>query len=240
MDAKKAITTNSWNNNRTVQALLFFLTGTTNSWYQSLVEKPTSFTEFKLAFLQYFCDPNTLQDAVTLTRDFESAEQEANHTQAINLAINRTSDINAKITQLSEKLTQKIEGFLARTTGTYQPPQRKDNNNNSRYPQQQLWRSDPCNCYYCQKLGHIVHDCRRKIMNQNQGNPYQQPRYQQNMVPQYFILQNQLPLYTQQVLYTQPLSQNYYQPPPITQAISHYQTSPYSPSKPRAIDYNQE
>ncbi|KAG9289639.1 hypothetical protein G9A89_014374 [Geosiphon pyriformis] len=198
-NAEKAITAN-------VQALPFFLTRTANSWYQSLAEKPTSFTKFKLAFLQYFCDLNTLirlqnqfsiikqkdheavttylgqfnqilhqilaierdyytmvqvlnqfikelwssilrsirpchltslQDAVTLARNFESAEQEVNHTQAVNLAINGTSDIDAKITQLSKKLTQKIEGFLDRTTGTYQPPQQRENNNNSRYPQQQ-------------------------------------------------------------------------------------------------------
>ncbi|KAG9299511.1 hypothetical protein G9A89_020682 [Geosiphon pyriformis] len=83
------------------------------------------------------CHPTSLQDTVILTCDFESAEQEANHTQTVNLAINKTSDIDAKITQLSEKLTQKIEGFLAGTTGTYQPPQRRENNNNSRYPQQQ-------------------------------------------------------------------------------------------------------
>ncbi|KAG9299053.1 hypothetical protein G9A89_020366 [Geosiphon pyriformis] len=51
------------------------------------------------------------------------------------------------------------------------------------------------------------------------------------MVPQYSILQNQPPLYTQQVPYTQP--------PPMTQAIPHYQTSSYSLSRPRAIDYNQ-
>ncbi|KAG9285619.1 hypothetical protein G9A89_009259 [Geosiphon pyriformis] len=202
-DAEKAITANSWNNDHTIQALPFFLTRTTNSWYQSLAEKPTSFTEFKLAFLQYFCDSNTLirlqnqfsiikqknheavttylrrfnqilhqilaierdyytivqvlnqfikglqssilrsvrprhptslQDAVTLAHDFESAEQEANHTQAVNLAINRTSNINTKIIQLSEKLTQKIEIFLTGTTGTYQLPQQKENNNNSRYP----------------------------------------------------------------------------------------------------------
>ncbi|KAG9306525.1 hypothetical protein G9A89_004722 [Geosiphon pyriformis] len=44
--------------------------------------------------------PTSLQDAITLAHNFESAEQEANHTQAINLAINRTFDINAKITQL--------------------------------------------------------------------------------------------------------------------------------------------
>ncbi|KAG9294755.1 hypothetical protein G9A89_008234 [Geosiphon pyriformis] len=179
-DTEKAITT-----------LLFFLTGTANSWYQSLAEKPISFTEFKLTFLQYFCDPNTLiqlqnqfsiikqkdhevvttyfgqfnqilhqilaikrdyytavqvlnqfikglqSNTITLTCNFEFAEQEASHTQAVNLAINKTSDINAKITQLSEKLTQKIEEFLAGTTGTYQPPQWKENNNNSRYPQQQ-------------------------------------------------------------------------------------------------------
>ncbi|KAG9284364.1 hypothetical protein G9A89_023621 [Geosiphon pyriformis] len=168
IDAKKAITTNGWNDDRTVQALPFFLTGTADSWYQSLAEKPTSFTEFKLAFLQYFCDPNTLirlqnqfsiikqkdHEAITtylrqfnqilhqilaIKRDYytASAEQEANHTQAVNLAINRTSDINAKITQLSEKLTQKIEEFLAGTTGTNQPPQWRKNNNNSRYLQQQ-------------------------------------------------------------------------------------------------------
>ncbi|KAG9294591.1 hypothetical protein G9A89_008070 [Geosiphon pyriformis] len=166
--------------------------------------------------------PTSLQDTIALTCNFES------------------------ITQLSEKLTQKIKGFLARTTEIYQPPQWRENNNNSRYPQQQNhqqqqqpWRSDLYNCYYCQKPGHIARDYRKKIMDQNQGNSYQQPRYQQNMVPQYFIPQNQLPLYTQQVPYTQPPPQNYYQPPPITQAIPHYQISPYSPSKPRAIDYNQ-
>ncbi|KAG9307394.1 hypothetical protein G9A89_017223 [Geosiphon pyriformis] len=192
------------------------------------------------------CHLTSLQDTITLARDFESAEQEVNHIQAINLAINRTSNINAKITQLSEKLTQKIKGFLAGTTETYQPPQQKENNNNNRYPQQQNhqqqqqpWRSDLHNCYYCQKPEHIAHDCRRKIMDQNQGNPYQQPRYQQNMVPQYSIPQNQPSLYAQQVPYTQLLLQNYYQPPPITQAISHYQTSPYSPFRPQAIDYNQ-
>ncbi|KAG9294807.1 hypothetical protein G9A89_008499 [Geosiphon pyriformis] len=74
---------------------------------------------------------------ITFTRDFESAEQEANHIQAINLAINGTSDIDTKIIQLSEKLTQKIERFLARTAETYQQLQWRESNNNSRYSQQQ-------------------------------------------------------------------------------------------------------
>ncbi|KAG9287978.1 hypothetical protein G9A89_017573 [Geosiphon pyriformis] len=288
-DTEKAVTANGWNDNCTVQALPFFLIRTTNLWYQSLAEKPTSFTEFKLTFLQYFCDPNTLirlqnqfsiikqkdheavttylrrfnqilcqilaierdyytavqvlnqfikrlqrphhptslQDAITLACNFESAEQEMNHTQAVNLAINRTSDIDAKITQLSEKLTQKIKRFLAETTRTYQPPQRRENNNNSRYPQQQNrqqqqqpWRSDPHNCYYCQKPGHIAYDCRRKIMNQNQGNPYQQPKYQQNMVLQYFISQNQPPLYAQQVQTNSELSR------PIPHGLAQSQPTP--------------
>ncbi|KAG9304143.1 hypothetical protein G9A89_019705 [Geosiphon pyriformis] len=143
VDAEKAITTNGWNDDHTIQALPFFLTKTADLWYQSLAEKPTSFTEFKLTFLQYFCDLNTLirlqnQFSIIKQKDHEaSAEQEANHTQTVNLAINGTSDIDAKITQLSEKLTQKIEGFLAGTTETYQSSQQRENNNNNRYPQQQ-------------------------------------------------------------------------------------------------------
>ncbi|KAG9287729.1 hypothetical protein G9A89_004132 [Geosiphon pyriformis] len=279
MDTKKAITANSWNDDHTVQALPFFLTGTANLCiikqkdYEAVTTYLGRFNQILRQILAIERDYYTiaqvlnqfikglqssilrsvrprhstsLQDAITFARDFESAEQEANHTQAVNLAINGTSDIDVKIIQLSEKLTQKIEGFLAGTTGTYQPPQWRENNNNSKYSQQQnhqqqqqSWRSNPHNYYYCQKLGHIACNCRRKIMDQNQGNPYQQPRYQQNIVSQYSIPQNQPPLYAQQVSYTQPLSQNYYQLPPMTQAIPYYQTSPYSPSRPQTIDYNQ-
>ncbi|KAG9306255.1 hypothetical protein G9A89_016159 [Geosiphon pyriformis] len=71
-------------------------------------------------------------------RAIQSTEQEANYTQAVNLAINGTSNIDAKITQLSEKLTQKIEEFLAGTTETYQLSQWRKNNNNNRYSQQQI------------------------------------------------------------------------------------------------------
>ncbi|KAG9302008.1 hypothetical protein G9A89_021052 [Geosiphon pyriformis] len=160
VDAEKAITVNTIERDyyTAVQVFNQFIKGLRSSILKSV--RP--------------CHLTSLQDAITLIRDFESAKQEANHTQGVNLVINRTSDIDAKITQLSEKLTQKIEGFLARTTRTYQPPQWRENNNNSRYSQQQnrqqqqqLWRSDPHNCYYCQKPGHIIRDCRRKIMDQN-------------------------------------------------------------------------
>ncbi|KAG9294910.1 hypothetical protein G9A89_003250 [Geosiphon pyriformis] len=41
--------------------------------------------------------PDTFQDAVTCTRDFESAKSEANHTQAINLVINGSSELDSKL-----------------------------------------------------------------------------------------------------------------------------------------------
>ncbi|KAG9289247.1 hypothetical protein G9A89_002590, partial [Geosiphon pyriformis] len=183
VDTEKAITANGWNDDHTIQALPFFLIGTANSWYQSLAEKSTSFTEFKLAFLQYFSIERdyytvaqvfnqfikglwsgilrfirsrhltSLQDTVTLIRDFESTKQEANHTQAINLAINGTSDINTKITQLKKIIT----------TANIHSNRTVNNSNN---------------------LGDPI--------------PATQLRYQQNIIPQYSIPQNQLPLYTQQ------------------------------------------
>ncbi|KAG9287988.1 hypothetical protein G9A89_017583 [Geosiphon pyriformis] len=143
-----------------VQALPFFLTRTTNSWYQSLAEKPTSFTEFKLAFLQYFsikrnyyivaqvfiqfikrlqssilrsvrlCHPTSLQDVVTLTCNFESAEQEVNHTQAVNLAINGTSDINPEL----QELTNHPNGKKITTTADTHSNRTVSNSNNLRDP----------------------------------------------------------------------------------------------------------
>ncbi|KAG9293787.1 hypothetical protein G9A89_019125 [Geosiphon pyriformis] len=44
--------------------------------------------------------PGTLQDAVTHTRDFESAESKANHVQAINLVINRSFELDSKLENL--------------------------------------------------------------------------------------------------------------------------------------------
>ncbi|KAG9297191.1 hypothetical protein G9A89_019472 [Geosiphon pyriformis] len=137
-----------------MQAILYFLKDTADLWYQSLINKPQDFDAFKVKFLRYFSNNNsinclvnmfttmkqgetktvttylkcfhqnlhqiqaintnyftapqilnqfirglcssilqhvwllhsgTLQDAVTRAKDFESAESEANHAQAINL-----------------------------------------------------------------------------------------------------------------------------------------------------------
>ncbi|KAG9301280.1 hypothetical protein G9A89_012663 [Geosiphon pyriformis] len=81
--------------------------------------------ELHSSLLQRVCPmhPQTLQDAVTNTRDFELAELEANHAQAINLVMNRSSDLDSKLKQLSDSINQKLEGYLADNYTIYQPPQ---------------------------------------------------------------------------------------------------------------------
>ncbi|KAG9295959.1 hypothetical protein G9A89_011811 [Geosiphon pyriformis] len=65
--------------------------------------------------LQHVCPLHSanLQATVTYARDFESAELEANHTQAINLVMNRSSDLNSKLKQINDTINQKIEEYLA-------------------------------------------------------------------------------------------------------------------------------
>ncbi|KAG9291732.1 hypothetical protein G9A89_012017 [Geosiphon pyriformis] len=65
----------------------------------------------------------TLQDAVTCTRNFESAESEANHAQAVNLVMNRSSELDSKLEKFSELINKRLEGYLADNYAIYQPPQ---------------------------------------------------------------------------------------------------------------------
>ncbi|KAG9287235.1 hypothetical protein G9A89_008865 [Geosiphon pyriformis] len=57
--------------------------------------------------------PVDLLTAVTYARDFETAELEANHAQAVNLVMNRLSDLDSKLKQFSDSINQKLEGYLA-------------------------------------------------------------------------------------------------------------------------------
>ncbi|KAG9290030.1 hypothetical protein G9A89_010336 [Geosiphon pyriformis] len=57
---EKAITANRWNDTRAFQVIFYFLQNTTNSWYQSLAAKPQTFQEFKVAFLGYFSNNNSI------------------------------------------------------------------------------------------------------------------------------------------------------------------------------------
>ncbi|KAG9303484.1 hypothetical protein G9A89_018380 [Geosiphon pyriformis] len=138
---------------------------TANLWYQSLINKPQDFNDFKAKFLRYFSNNNsinclvnafttmkqgeteailnqficglhssilqhvrplhlgTLQNAVTHARDFESAESEANHTQAVNLIINGSSELDSKLEKFSESINKRLERYLADNHAIYQPPQ---------------------------------------------------------------------------------------------------------------------
>ncbi|KAG9294177.1 hypothetical protein G9A89_021536 [Geosiphon pyriformis] len=59
-DMEKAIAANSWNNARAMQVIFYFLQNTANLWYQSLANKLQDFAAFKLAFLQYFSNNNSI------------------------------------------------------------------------------------------------------------------------------------------------------------------------------------
>ncbi|KAG9305817.1 hypothetical protein G9A89_001106 [Geosiphon pyriformis] len=64
-----------------------------------------------------------LPTAIIHVRDFEAAKLEANHTQAVNLVMNRSSDLDSKLKQFSDTINQKLEGYLADNRAIYQPPQ---------------------------------------------------------------------------------------------------------------------
>ncbi|KAG9287480.1 hypothetical protein G9A89_023852 [Geosiphon pyriformis] len=70
-----------------------------------------------------FMHSANLQAAVTNARNFEAAELEANHAQAVNLVMNRSSELDSKLKQFSNSINQKLEGYLTDNYAIYQPPQ---------------------------------------------------------------------------------------------------------------------
>ncbi|KAG9304303.1 hypothetical protein G9A89_019865 [Geosiphon pyriformis] len=84
---------------------------------------------------------------VTRARDFESTESEANHTQAINLVMNRSSELDSKLEKFSESINKRLKGYLAETRI----------------------------CHYCGKQRHIQIDCRQHLNNQRSENQYRNP-----------------------------------------------------------------
>ncbi|KAG9294669.1 hypothetical protein G9A89_008148 [Geosiphon pyriformis] len=99
------------------------------------------------SILQHVCllHPDTLQDAVTHARDFESAESEANHAQAINLVMNGLSKLDSKLEKFSESINKRLEEYLADNYAIYQPPQRHNNQGNSNRAQNQPHLSSSTN-----------------------------------------------------------------------------------------------
>ncbi|KAG9295306.1 hypothetical protein G9A89_021237 [Geosiphon pyriformis] len=183
-----------------IQAIPYFLKDTADSWYQSLINKPQDFNAFKVEFLRYFSNnnsinplvnafttmkqgeteailnqfihglrssilqhvrllhPGTLQDAVTHARDFESAESEANHAQAVNLVMNGSSELDSKLEKFSESINKRLERYLTDNYAIYQPPQRRNNQGNSTCGQNQPCLSSSTNQQWQQET-HICHYC---------------------------------------------------------------------------------
>ncbi|KAG9298930.1 hypothetical protein G9A89_015952 [Geosiphon pyriformis] len=74
---EKAIIANGWNDARAIQAILYFFKDTTNSWYQSLVNKPQDFNAFKAEFLRYFSNNNSINCLVNTFITIKQGETEA-------------------------------------------------------------------------------------------------------------------------------------------------------------------
>ncbi|KAG9301343.1 hypothetical protein G9A89_018015 [Geosiphon pyriformis] len=193
-DIEKAIAANGWNDAQAMQTIPYFLKDTANSWYQSLVNKPQDFNAFKVEFLRYFSNnnsinclvntfttmkqgeteailnqfihglcssilqhvcllhPDTLQDAVTHARDFKSAESEANHAQAVNLVMNRSSELDSKLEKFSELINKRLERYLTDNHAIYQPPQRRNNQRNYNCGQNQPHSSSLTNQQWQQEM----------------------------------------------------------------------------------------
>ncbi|KAG9305640.1 hypothetical protein G9A89_022562 [Geosiphon pyriformis] len=75
--------------------------------------------------------PVNLSTAVTHARDFKATKLEANHAQAVNLVINRSSNLDSKLKQFSDNINQKLENYLADNRVIYQPLQQRNDLGNA-------------------------------------------------------------------------------------------------------------
>ncbi|KAG9305283.1 hypothetical protein G9A89_007778 [Geosiphon pyriformis] len=60
-----------------MQAILYFLKNTANSWYQSLINKPQDFNAFKVEFLRYFSNNNSINRLVNAFTTIKQGKTEA-------------------------------------------------------------------------------------------------------------------------------------------------------------------
>ncbi|KAG9302512.1 hypothetical protein G9A89_007216 [Geosiphon pyriformis] len=76
-NAQKAIAANEWNDAKTMQAIPYFLQDTADSWYQSLVNKLQDFNAFKIEFLRYFSNYNSINRLVNTFTTIKQGENKA-------------------------------------------------------------------------------------------------------------------------------------------------------------------
>ncbi|KAG9289635.1 hypothetical protein G9A89_014370 [Geosiphon pyriformis] len=99
---------------------------------------------------------NSLPEAVMLARALELAEKEANHSQMVNMVMekNKTETLKKRVTQLGEELSNKIESYLIPDLkkNTYQPPQRcsqEVSNSRNNCSSRQEFRTGTRACHFC-------------------------------------------------------------------------------------------
>ncbi|KAG9292952.1 hypothetical protein G9A89_016314 [Geosiphon pyriformis] len=138
--------------------------------------------------------PNSLPEAIMLARALESAKKEANHSQMVNMVMeeNKTETLEKRVTRLGEELSKKIESYLIPDPrkNTYQPPQRRsqevsDSRNN--HLSRQEFRTETRACHFCKRVGHLISQCRTRMMQKacknNYYTPPQMPRNQYTPIP---------------------------------------------------------
>ncbi|KAG9292069.1 hypothetical protein G9A89_017969 [Geosiphon pyriformis] len=114
-NVEKAIAANGWNNARAMQIILYFLQNTANSWYQSLVNKFQDFNVFKIEFLRYFSNNNSINK---LVNTFTIIKQKENKAVTIYLRhfhrnLHQIQAINTNYFTVAQILNQFIHGLCS-------------------------------------------------------------------------------------------------------------------------------
>ncbi|KAG9292785.1 hypothetical protein G9A89_006346 [Geosiphon pyriformis] len=152
-NVKKAIAANEWNDARAMQAIPYFLKNTANSWYQSLINKPQDFNAFKVEFLRYFNNNNSINCLVNTFTTIKQRETKAIlnqfihglrssilqhvcllHPSTLQNAVTCARDFKSaksetnhaqavNLEKFSESINKKLEGYLVDNYAIYQPPQ---------------------------------------------------------------------------------------------------------------------
>ncbi|KAG9296361.1 hypothetical protein G9A89_014953 [Geosiphon pyriformis] len=169
----KAITANNWNDARVMQPTPLQLSNkkiqkqSPLTW-DAFIEIYAKYKPSKLTISQGLCSsilqrvrpihPVDLSTAVTYARDFEAAKLEANHTQAMNLAMNGSSELDSKLKQFSDSINQKLKRYLANNRTIYQTSQWCNNQGNANHFQNQSHLSLSSNQLWQPEM-HICHNC---------------------------------------------------------------------------------
>ncbi|KAG9307432.1 hypothetical protein G9A89_017262 [Geosiphon pyriformis] len=189
-NVKKAIVVNRWNDGRALQAIPYFLKDTADSCINRLTNTFTTIkqgdTKAVTTYLghfhrnlhqiqtiqaDYFTAPQILNQfirglcidlptTITHARDFKAAKLEANHAQAVNLVMNRSSDLDSKLKQFIDnhaiyQLLQQCNN--SENTNHFQNQPCPSTSSSLLLPNQP-WQPETCVCHNYGKQDHIRAD----------------------------------------------------------------------------------